>query len=122
MPAAYELSVFFYPMNRIIFQPDGTRMVPIFHHSIVPLLSHSENGRKTLAFSLLMKCYFLEDSQFLVYKLVRFAYNWNNVMLARSEALALSWNDGFKENCRNSDTLNIGFKYSRSQGKGGVCY
>jgi hypothetical protein len=25
MPAAYELSVFFYPMNRIIFQPDGTR-------------------------------------------------------------------------------------------------
>jgi hypothetical protein len=23
------------PMNRIIFQPDGTRMVPIFHHSIV---------------------------------------------------------------------------------------
>ncbi|MEE9495088.1 MAG: hypothetical protein V3V39_01075, partial [Desulfobacterales bacterium] len=25
------------PMNRIIFQPDGTRMVPIFHHSIVPL-------------------------------------------------------------------------------------
>ncbi len=25
------------PMNRIIFQPDGTRMYPIFHHSIVPL-------------------------------------------------------------------------------------
>jgi hypothetical protein len=24
-----------YPINRIIFQPDGTRMVPIFHHSIV---------------------------------------------------------------------------------------
>ena len=30
-------SVFLYPMNRIIFQPDGTPMVPIFHHSIVPL-------------------------------------------------------------------------------------
>jgi len=28
---------FVYPMNRIIFQPDGTRMYPIFHHSIVPL-------------------------------------------------------------------------------------
>jgi len=27
------------PMNRIIFQPDGTRMYPIFHHSIVPLFS-----------------------------------------------------------------------------------
>jgi hypothetical protein len=25
------------PMNRIIFQPDGTPRVPIFHHSIVPL-------------------------------------------------------------------------------------
>jgi hypothetical protein len=25
------------PMNRIIFQPNGTPMVPIFHHSIVPL-------------------------------------------------------------------------------------
>jgi hypothetical protein len=24
-------------MNRIIFQPNGTPMVPIFHHSIVPL-------------------------------------------------------------------------------------
>jgi hypothetical protein len=24
-------------MKRIIFQPDGTPMVPIFHHSIVPL-------------------------------------------------------------------------------------
>ena len=23
------------PMNRIIFQPDGTQMYPIFHHSIV---------------------------------------------------------------------------------------
>ena len=33
------------------------------------------------AFSLLMECYFLEDSQFLVYKLVRFAYNWNNGIL-----------------------------------------
>jgi hypothetical protein len=34
MPAAYELSVFFYPMNRIIFQPDGTRT---YQYSIVPL-------------------------------------------------------------------------------------
>jgi hypothetical protein len=28
---------FVYPMSRIIFQPDGTPMVPIFHHSIIPL-------------------------------------------------------------------------------------
>jgi hypothetical protein len=27
-------SVFVYPMNRIIFQPDGTPMVPIFSYSI----------------------------------------------------------------------------------------
>ena len=32
---------FVYPMNRIIFQPDETPMVPIFHHSIVPLFSAS---------------------------------------------------------------------------------
>ena len=30
-------SVFVYPMNRIIFQLDATPMVPIIHHSIVPL-------------------------------------------------------------------------------------
>ena len=52
-----------------------------------------------IAFSLLMECYFLVDSQFLVYKLVRFAYNWDNEMLQ-------SWNDGLKENHRNSDILN----------------
>jgi hypothetical protein len=25
------------PMKRIIFQSDGTRMYPIFHHAIVPI-------------------------------------------------------------------------------------
>ena len=28
------------PMNRINFQPDGTPIVPIFHHSITPLLHY----------------------------------------------------------------------------------
>jgi len=27
---------FVYPMNRIIFQPDRTPRIPIFHHSIIP--------------------------------------------------------------------------------------
>jgi hypothetical protein len=35
----------------------------------------------------------------LVYKIVRFAYNWDHGMLQ-------SWNDGLKENHRNSDILN----------------
>ena len=41
--SVFGLLMFFFdpwfvsPMNRIIFQPDGTPMVPIFHHSIVPL-------------------------------------------------------------------------------------
>ena len=42
-------------------------------------------------FNLLAACYVLEDQQFLVYKLVRITYNWN---------------EAFKENCRVSDTLN----------------
>jgi hypothetical protein len=37
------------PMNRIIFQPDGTRMNPIFHDSIVPIfrynITEDEHGR-----------------------------------------------------------------------------
>jgi hypothetical protein len=41
--------------------------------------------------NLLEVCYILEDCQFLVYKLVCIAYNWN---------------EAFKENCRISDTLN----------------
>jgi hypothetical protein len=30
---------FVYPMNRIIFQPDGSRMYPIFHCFIIPIVS-----------------------------------------------------------------------------------
>jgi hypothetical protein len=29
------------PMNRIIFQPDGTPMVTIFHCSIIPIVSEA---------------------------------------------------------------------------------
>jgi len=26
-------------MNRVIFQPDRTQLIPIFHHSIIPMVS-----------------------------------------------------------------------------------
>jgi hypothetical protein len=34
---------FVYPMNRIIFQSDGTPMVPIFHFSIIPIVSEANS-------------------------------------------------------------------------------
>ena len=35
--------MFFYPMNRFIFQPDGSRMYPIFHCSIIPIVSEANS-------------------------------------------------------------------------------
>jgi hypothetical protein len=40
-PPEADPSWFVYPINRIIVQPDGTRRVPIFHHSIVPFVSEA---------------------------------------------------------------------------------
>jgi len=34
---AFGIIFYSYSMNHFIFQPDGTQMYPVFHHSIVPL-------------------------------------------------------------------------------------